>query len=299
MSSVHTGLLILVFAVQSLKATPLEEYQRGKNAFDRGEFGRAVEILAPLLYPEPRLQSGQKIVEAHRLLGVAYLFQKQDQEARTEFRKLLQIRPDYRIDPLLSPPEVVDFFNTVRQEHAAELSSLEAKRASAEKRAKEDCQNSRAEPVVIEKRLRRNSYYVNFIPFGAGQFQNSQRLKGWAFLGGQATLGVISLSAQIANLALYGLRPTRACQYDLGRDCPPEYIDHRAENRAQWLTRVQIGAGILFFASMAWGIIDAISYYQPETLLAMHPPMPPKLTSHGLVPIPVGDTYGPALFFRF
>jgi hypothetical protein len=299
MSSVQTGLLILIFAVQSLKATPLEEYQRGKNAFDRGEFGRAVEILGPLLYPEPRLQSGQKIVEAHRLLGVAYLFQKQDQEARKEFRKLLQIRPDYRLDPLLFPPEVVDFFNAVRREHGAELSSLEARRASAEKRAKEDCENARAEPVVVEKRLLRNSYYVNFIPFGAGQFQNSQRSKGWAFFAGQVTLGAISLSAQIANLALYGLRPTRACQYDLGRDCPSEYIDHRAENRARWLTRVQIGAGVLFFASVGWGIIDAISYYQPETVMAKNSARLPRLTSHKFVPIPVGDTYGPGLFFRF
>lgn len=295
----HTGLLILLFAVQSIKGTPLEEYQRGKNAFDRGEFGRAVEILHPLLYPEPRLQSGQKIVDAHRLLGVAYLFQKQDQEARKEFRKLLQIRPDYRLDPLLFPPEVVDFFNTVRQEHGAELSSLEAKRASAEKRAKADCENARAEPVVIEKRFFRNSYHVNFIPFGAGQFQNNQRLKGWAFFTGQITFGALSLGAQVANLALYGLRPTRACQYDLGRDCPSEFIDHRAENRSRWLTRIQVGAGLLFFASVGWGILDAISYYRPEIVVANQLAKRPRESAHPFVPIPVGDTYGPGLFFRF
>ena len=118
------ALSLLLFQV----VAPTEELQRGKNAFDRGEFKRAVEIVRPLLYPELRLHSDSQIVVAHRILGVSYLFEKQQVAATGEFRKLLQLRPDYHFDPLLDPPEVVDFFNTVRKEYGDELARLEAKR---------------------------------------------------------------------------------------------------------------------------------------------------------------------------
>src|SRR5262249_2077847 len=51
-------------------ATPAVEFERGKNAFARGEYGRAVELLRPLVYPEVRLETEGEIVQAHRMLGV-------------------------------------------------------------------------------------------------------------------------------------------------------------------------------------------------------------------------------------
>jgi tetratricopeptide (TPR) repeat protein len=286
-------------------AVPAEEYQRGKNAYDRGEYGRAVEIIQPLLYPEIRLQSEHQIVHAHRILGVSYLFEGQEPEATREFRKLLQMNPEYKFDPLLDPPEVVDFFNGVRKDYGSELAQLEKKRKEAELARKtyfEECEKVRAGPSVIERRFGRNSFTISFIPFGAGQFQNGHRKKGWAFLTAESVLAAVSVGAFATNLAVYGLRPRRTCRYDVGdAACPPEMIDHTDENRSRWLTRVQMASGALFFGTVIWGILDAIYYYQPETLLGLASPMehPSATQSLRVSPFVTDRAVGTGLSFRF
>src|SRR3954463_1034473 len=89
--------------------TAREVFDRGRTAFGRAEYQRAIEILHPLLYPEVLLDSEGEVVQARRMLGVAYLFENKPDDARREFHKLLALRPDYRFDPLLDPQRVVDF----------------------------------------------------------------------------------------------------------------------------------------------------------------------------------------------
>jgi hypothetical protein len=298
-----TGCLLSFLLFQAV--VPAEELQRGKNSFDRGEFRRAVEIVHPLVYPEIRLQSQHQIIQAHRILGVSYLFEKQQEAAAGEFRKLLQLSPDYHFDPLLDPPEVVDFFNTVRRDYGAELAQLEAKRKEAERarqRDKEECNKMRAGPSVIERRVGRNSFTMNFLPFGAGQFQNGHRKKGWAFLTAETMLGAVSVGALATNLAVYGLRPQRTCRYDMGDTaCPPNWIDHTDEDRSRWLTRVQVASGALFLGVVAWGILDAIYHYRPETQLsyAGERSRPATNTTVRLSPLVMDRAIGTGLFFRF
>jgi hypothetical protein len=295
--------LLTLLLFQTL--TPGEALQRGKNAFDRGEFKRAVEIVRPLIYPELRLQSDTQIVLAHRILGVSYLFEKQQVAATGEFRKLLQLSPDYRFDPLLDPPEVVDFFNSIRKSYGDELALFEAKRKEAVRaklRDKEECDKVRAGPTVVERRVGRNSFALAFMPFGAGQFQNGHRGKGWAFLTAEAAFGAISVGALATNLAVYGLRPQRRCRVDLGDSvCPPEAIDHTDENRSRWLTRVQVASGALFFGTVVWGILDAIYSYRPETQLSLSTgaPRPVEPGSLRLSPVVMDRAIGPGLSFRF
>ena len=282
-----------------------EELQRGKNAYDRGEFARAVEIIHPLLYPENRLQSDNQIVLAHRVLGVAYLFEKKQVEAAVEFRRLLQLAPEYHFDPLLDPPEVVDFFNMVRKEYGSELGELEAKRHELEvarKRDREECERARGGPTVIEKRVGRNAFAVNFLPFGSGQFQNGQRNKGWTFLAVESVLGAASVAAFATNLAVYGLRPQRSCRYETtATACLPQDVNHGDENRSRLLTQVQVATGAMFFAAVAWGIVDAIHYYRPETVLSLaEAPQPPKSSMQlRFSPAVVNRTIAPGLSFRF
>jgi hypothetical protein len=122
-------------------------------------------------------------------------------------------------------------------------------------------------PTVV--RYERHSFAVNFVPFGAGQFQNGHRRKGWSFLGAEAVLGAVSLGAFATNFGLYGLTPTRACkttQLD-GIECPAGSIDHSQENTSRTLVGVQVVSGGMFFAVAIWGVIDAIVNFQPEVQL--------------------------------
>jgi len=303
---VYAGIVVLLIfqaVPQAVPSPAAEELRRGKISFDRGEYGRAIEILQPLLYPEIRLESEGQIVQAHRMLGVAELFQGDNDAAAQEFRKLLQLQPDYRFDPLLDPPQVVDLFNGVLRDHEAEVETLEAKQreaARARQRDREQCEKLRAGPTVIEKRFGRNSFLINFVPFGAGQFQNGQRGKGWAFLAAEATLAAASVAALTTNFALYGARPKRACKFDTGATpCPPGDIDHTDEDRSHWLVGTQVASGAAFFAAVAWGLADALYYYRPETPLASTGLPTAKSNLPRLLPVLAGDALGPGLYFRF
>ena len=262
-------------------ATPSVEFERGKNAFARAEYGRAVELLRPLVYPEVRLETEGEIVQAHRMLGVASLFENDADGARREFRKLLELRPDYRFDPLLDPPRVVDFFNLVVKDEESELAVIEAKRRRREEelvaRQKREAERLRAQQALV-LRYDHHSYAVNFIPFGAGQFQNGQRRKGWIFFGAEAALGGASVAAFATNFALFGIAPLRRCNVmqpidanGLPQRCPNGETDHSDENLSTNLLRVQVITGGLFFAAAIWGVVDALRHYEGDVLISPTP----------------------------
>jgi tetratricopeptide (TPR) repeat protein len=266
-------------AVEAAPATPAEEFERGRNAFARGEYGRAVQLLRPLVYPDVRLETEGEIVQAHRMLGVASLFENDPESARREFRKLLELRPDYRFDPLLDPKLVVDFFNLVLKDEEAELASIEAKRRQREEelraRQRREEERLRAQQAVV-LRYDHHSYAVNFIPFGAGQFQNGQRRKGWAFFGAETALAGASIAAFATNFALFGIAPHRRCLVPqpidangLPQKCMD--VDHTDENLSTNLERVQVVTGGLFFAVAIWGVVDALRHYESDVLISPAP----------------------------
>lgn len=309
-------LLLLAFAAPS--SSPSAELARGKTAFQRAEYARAIEILRPLLYPEVRLASEGEMVQTHRMLGVAHLFRRQNDLAAEEFRKLLQLRPDFRMDALIDPPMVVDFFNTVLEQQAAELAELENKRrladANAQRRRIGD--GPCPEPGIIERRTIRHSRVVSFLPFGAGQFQNGHRTKGWGFFTAEAALGAISLGAMTTNFALYGVRPTLRCEPASDSNvregnCAPGFALSRDRERSQMLLRVQLVSGALFFATAIWGVTDAILNFEPEVTIdrpggivpvGSRPAAARKTTHRNLVLAPTllfADGVGGTLAFRF
>jgi hypothetical protein len=264
-----------------IPATPEVEFERGRNAFARGEYGRAVELLRPLVYPDVRLETEGEIVQAHRMLGVASLFENDAEGARREFRKLLELRPDYRFDPLLDPPRVVDFFNVVVKEEEAELAAIEAKRRRREEeliaRQKREEERLRAQQAVV-LRYDHHPYAVNFIPFGAGQFQNGQRKKGWIFFGAETALGGASVAAFATNFSLFGIAPHRRCLVmtlpdanGLPQKCPSSQTDRSDENLSTNLFRVQVVTGALFYAVAIWGVVDALRHYQSDVLISPAP----------------------------
>lgn len=268
--------------------TPREAFDRGRTAFGRAEYGRAIEILHPLIYPEVLLDTEGEIVQAHRMLGVAYLFANRPDDARREFRKLLELRPDYRFDPLLDPQRVVDFFNDVVKQEEATIAAIEARRRKRDQELAARRRDIVKLPPPAVLRYQRNSYLVNFLPFGAGQFQNGHDRKGWFFLATESALAAISVGAFATNLALFGLQPRRPCNIDPGGGlCPQDQIDQSDSDFSDLLLRVQVVSGGLFFATAIWGVVDAVRHYRRDVLLtgvAGGPDAGPRivLNPHGL-----------------
>jgi hypothetical protein len=267
------GALIAVGPTGPIPASPAarDAFDRGRTAFGRAEYQRAIEVLHPLLYPDVLLDSEGEVVQARRMLGVAYLFENKPDDARREFRKLLELRPDYRFDPLLDPQRVVDFFNGVLKEEEVTIAEFEKRRRQRDKEIADKRQREtlrlRMPPTVL--RYERHSFAVNFVPFGAGQFQNGHRRKGWFFFGAEALLGAVSVGAFATNFGLYGLTPTRRCNVNVsaGTQCPQSDIDHSQEDTSRMLLGVQLISGGLFFAVAIWGVIDALTHHQAEVPL--------------------------------
>jgi hypothetical protein len=220
------------------------------------------------------------------MLGVASLFENKPDDARREVRKLLELRPDYRFDPLLDPRRVVDFFDVVVKEEEADLAVIEAKRRRREQelaaRHQRDLERLRAQEAVV-MRYEHHAFAVNFIPFGAGQFQNGQRSKGWLFLGAEAALAATSVAAFTTNFAIFGVAPYRRCNVmqpidagGLPQPCPADQIDRTDENLSKNLLRTQVISGGLFFAVAIWGVVDAIRHYESDVLIS---PAPGGLTA--------------------
>jgi hypothetical protein len=292
-------------------ANPSQDFARGRTAFNRGEYARAIELLRPLLYPETRLESEAEIASAHRMLGVAHLYERQNAEATDEFRKFLQLRPDYRMDRLLDPPMVVDFFNNVLKEQEAELADLERKRRQAQDDERRRLDALRAGPTFVVRNYDRNSLLISFVPFGAGQFQNGHRTKGWFFLGTEAALATVSIGAMATNFALYGVKPTLQCEPSAEAAagvCPEGFKESPERARSDLLKKVQVASGVLFFATAIWGVTDAVLNFQPRVLIPDDEPPPRRRmagsanTGPGALRLGLtwmGDGPGGGLAFRF
>lgn len=278
-------------------------FEQGKTAYQRREYPRAIQLLVPLVEPEPRLDSEDRIVEARRMLVEAYLFEKRDAEAAAQARKLLQLRPDLRFDPLLEAPELVDLLERVRREQESELAALEEKRRRDDEEQQRLLEMVRRGPTVVERTVVRNSYLLNFVPFGAGQFQNGQPRKGRAFLISEAALAGLSVGMFVANFATYGAREEVPCVPLAARPggaqggCPSGLVeDPRNRERSRLMTKVQLASGVAFFAVAAWGIADALIHHRPEvTLETTRPARPEDATRVSLTPLLWRDGAGAGL----
>jgi hypothetical protein len=252
--------------------SPRDSFDRGRTAFERAEYKRAIEILTPVLYPDMLLDSEGEQVQAHKMLGVAYLFENKPDEARREFKKLLELRPEFRFDPLLDSQRVVTFFDAFLKEEEATIRRLKSLKDQRDRdKAARDARNAarlNLPPTIV--RYERHSLGVALIPFGVGQFQNGENRKGWWFLGAESALVAISLGAFITNFALYGVSSDLPCNdpnNPIGVECPPRAIDHSPEATSRWLTRVQVGSGVAFWAVAIWGVIDAVRNFKQEVPL--------------------------------
>ena len=98
------------------------------------------------------LDSDGEVVQARRMLGVAYLFENKPDEARREFRKLLELRPDYRFDPLLDPQRVVDFFNGVVKEEETTIAEERGSGAASAKRSRGRTPSARPNACACRRR---------------------------------------------------------------------------------------------------------------------------------------------------
>lgn len=226
-------------------ASPAEELSIARDAFRRRDWQAAIPVLSSLLYPRPRLASLEDLFEAHLLLGMSAFESGDRATAAREFDEALVLESERQLDTVLFSDAAVALYDERRTAIRDRLRLEEEKRALAIERQK--YRQMLAAMVIVEKR----DYYVNYIPFGAGQFQNKQTRKGIAFAAAQGVTGALSAGIWMYLVGSYGLSGS---------------VPNDEAAQVRRLQQVEIGAGAVFLGLVAAGIVDALINYKPSVV---------------------------------
>ncbi len=237
------------------------------------EYGKYAEVLQrgrarlDLGLDEPKL-----LLEVHKLAGVSAFNLGKLPDAERHLTAALRIDPDFTLDPFVFPPPVIEFHDQLVRKMAPELERIRQSRELA--LARRQAAEAEAERVRLEEERRRlselprrvttetierRSFFVNFVPFGAGQFQQGRTELGLWLASLQGATASVSVVAYWAHEAL--IKPqtvafpgTLGPKYTLTlRGIPPE----DAQTAANWRLIKNVSA-LTFYGLYAYGIIDAL-----------------------------------------
>ncbi len=255
-----------------LLAAPADsDLKRARDRYEFGAWADAAGAVRELLATRSDLTESQSI-EAHRLLGLAEYQLGDRAQARAAFVKLLSLDPDFSLDPFLVPPPIVEFFDKVKREHEPDLGPLrERKRQLKEQqRLAEEAQRkllaeeqARSGPPTKILRVEEHIYLFNWLPLGAGQFQNGQQTKGAIIATGEIVLALVNVGAILWHNQVASNR-NRFCTIKDTSDCsnpPIPDSDRRLLGRLDAARYISAG---LFWAVYAYGVVDAHIHYVPR-----------------------------------
>ncbi len=240
----RAAVIVLAALSAVAHASPAQDLESGRASFRAGDWGSAIPVLKSVLYPKPSLGREEDEVEARVLLGAAH-YQIGDQEsAREEFEKALQIDPDRTITTLTFSSGAVRLFDQIKGEQRDRMERDAEKKRLAE--AAEKLELYRKSLVVYEAR----PYYLNFMPFGLAQYTQKRTRVGALFTIGQGLTFLTSVGIYGYLVGTYGFKNT---------DVPL-----LEGPRVRQLQQVTIASGIGFYALYAFGVFDAIRHHKPR-----------------------------------
>jgi hypothetical protein len=254
------------------------DLKRARDRFEFGAWADAAGTVRAWLSEHPDA-SGPEAVDAYRMLGISELKLGDLVQARSAFVSLLSVDPDYALDPFLVEPRVVEFFDQVKREREPALAPLRERRRALEeqRRLAEEAQRrllseeqARSGPPTKVIRVQERIYLFNWLPLGAGQFQNGDNAKGTAIAAAEVALGATNLAAILIHNQI-AQDPARRCSTSQPTGCrKPPYTD---ADRAL-LDRIDVvkyvSAG-LFWAVYAYGVVDAHLHYLPRVETELTP----------------------------
>jgi len=203
-------IILLIFLGVFTTSLYGDKLSEGIDAYNKNDFQRALTLLEGYLNDADSSADLQRLARAY-IGATQYILGKQT-IATGWFLSILREDRNYELSPVYFPPEIIAFFNEIK--------------------------NS-VEPLVFVKKEKH--YWLNFLPFGAGQIQNRDVLKGVMLAGIEA----VSLSA---SLFAYMSRKTM----EVDGKYPPEKISEARE-----LQNIQLIAGGIFLTSYVYGVLDA------------------------------------------
>ena len=238
-------------------ASPTQDLESARQSFRAHDYPMARMLATYLLYPDAKLAQPVDLVEAHVILGASAFETGNRAEAKVEFEKALQIQPEKTLTDMLFSEGAIRLFDETKADVEARARRDAELRKIADER--ERIRKYRESLVVVERR----SFGVNFVPFGAGQFQNKQQTRGLLFATGQGISAGISIGIFVYLAGKYGIVAN---------------VPNSDVPGVRQLQQVEIGAGVAFYALYAWGVVDALLHYKPRVQVEGDDSLLPPLT---------------------
>jgi tetratricopeptide (TPR) repeat protein len=246
MRAVVLAFAALVVAVSTAMATPSEDLAQARKAFREGQFNVALEKYNALLYPDLRLAGTEDLVEAYINLGVCRLETGDDEGAKREFGRALELDPNKQLDTLvITNKKAIELYDDTK----------------ADIRTRKDRESAKQREAAEKERLRKlresligyrdNPYFLNFAPFGIGQIWYGHTWKGIAFGAAQVATAATSFGLWYSLVNKYGIRS--------------DHVPFDDARRVLLMQRIEVGAGLAFFGFYLWSIYDMHRHYKPQT----------------------------------
>ena len=91
-----------------------QQLDDAEQKYNTGNFDKAVEILTQVIAEKDITQDEKQ--RAYRLLGLTYIAKELEEDARSAVKKLLEMVPDYKTDPVQDPPPFIRLVQEVKKE---------------------------------------------------------------------------------------------------------------------------------------------------------------------------------------
>ncbi|MBR4985631.1 MAG: hypothetical protein IKY83_07825 [Proteobacteria bacterium] len=241
---------------------------RAENAYVRRKYETVIEILRPLYDTAHCIDDPDSILEINLLLGVAYFEQNNLTLADTFFMNILRSDPEHIVGSIITLPESsAHRIESLREQHAEELESLR----------KQSAPNTVIESLYVLAETEKHHYWINFLPFGAGEFQMHQN--EW---------GAVYASTQLAGIALSILGGGMVEHYR-GNNfmfTPDHYT------KAKTWQKVQIAGVAILGASYVASVIHALFIHEDKTMILHSPTQTRPDIAHSAAPFILSDGAG-------
>ena len=245
---------------------------RAENAYVRRRYTTVLEILKPIYENIQCIDDSVTVLEIDLLMGVANNELGRQARADSFFLNVLRTDPDHVVGSIITIPESsAKRIEQLRADNAEELNALRAQSSP----------NTIIESLYILVEKERHPYWINFLPFGAGQFQMHQT--AW---------GAVYASTQIAGIALSILGGSMVEYY---RGDAFTYTPQDRARAKNWQNAQIVGIALLG-ASYIAGVIHALFIHEDSTLIIHSPSQTRPDIAHRAAPFILPDggglTYG-------
>jgi tetratricopeptide (TPR) repeat protein len=273
------GLVFLLVAglAAQVAADELSDFESARRNYDKQSYNKAARGFESLVGGAvPRARNPVVRLESRKYLGATYLFLGKEEDAREQFRLLLEEDPEYDIDPVAFPGAVVTAFKEVKSDVTLELERRTAVEQARRQRERADeleelieqQQRIRGleELATVETVEKVNSRWIAALPFGIGQFQNEDRQLGIMFAVTESAFLAASIATFIGHNSLRDENPS------------PDELDRarRIERALRIGNWVSVGALLSFYVA---GVVEAEVRFKPVIRSTRERELPDELRS--------------------